>query len=47
VPNAYRFLLAYYHDHKDDIEAELARDEGADARHELRRAEALAQRRGR
>jgi uncharacterized protein (DUF433 family) len=39
--------LAYYHDHKDEIEAELARDEGADARHELRKAEALAQRRGR
>jgi uncharacterized protein (DUF433 family) len=34
--------LAYYHDHKDEIEAELAADEGADERYECRRANALA-----
>jgi len=39
--------LAYYHDHKDEIEAELAEDEGADERHELRKAKALAERHSR
>ena len=34
--------LAYYHDHKGEIEAELANDEGADERYERRRAKALA-----
>jgi len=38
--------LAYYHDHKDEIEAELAEDEGADERHQLRKAKALAERHG-
>jgi len=39
--------LAYYHDHKDEIEAELAADEGADERYERRRAKALADHHGR
>jgi uncharacterized protein (DUF433 family) len=39
--------LAYYHDHKDEIEAELAEDEGADGRYEQRKAKALAERHGR
>ena len=39
--------LAYYHDHKDEIEAELAEDEGADERYEQRKAKALAERHGR
>jgi uncharacterized protein (DUF433 family) len=39
--------LAYYYDHQDEIDAELARDEGADERYERRRAEALTRRRGR
>jgi len=34
--------LAYYHDHKDEIEAELAEDDGWDEEHERRRAEHLA-----
>lgn len=34
--------LAYYHDHKDEIEAELAEDEGWDEDHERRRAAYLA-----
>ena len=38
--------LAYYHDHKDEIEAELAEDEGADERYEQRKAKALAARGG-
>jgi uncharacterized protein (DUF433 family) len=38
--------LAYYHDHQDEIEAELAEDEGADERYEEHRAKALAERRG-
>ena len=33
--------LAYYYDHQGEIEAELARDEGADERYERRKAEAL------
>jgi|RifCSP16_2_1023846.scaffolds.fasta_scaffold54146_2 uncharacterized protein (DUF433 family) len=37
--------LAYYYDHQDEIDAELARDEGADERYERRKAEALAERR--
>jgi uncharacterized protein (DUF433 family) len=37
--------LAYYHDHKGEIEAELAEDEGADERYERNKAEALATRR--
>jgi len=36
--------LAYYHDHKDEIEAELIEDEGADERYEQRKAKALAER---
>jgi len=36
--------LAYYYDHQDEIEAELAADEGSDERHEHRKAEALARR---
>ena len=39
--------LAYYHDHKDEIEAELSEDEGVDERYELRKAKALAERHGR
>jgi uncharacterized protein (DUF433 family) len=39
--------LAYYHDHKDEIEAELAEDDGADERYERRRAKALAEHHGR
>ena len=39
--------LAYYHDHKVEIEAELSEDESADPRYEQRRAEALAKRHGR
>jgi uncharacterized protein (DUF433 family) len=38
--------LAYYHDHKDEIEAELAEDEGADERYEQGKAKALADRGG-
>ena len=38
--------LAYYYDHKDEIEGELAADEGSDERHEHRKAEALARRAG-
>ena len=34
--------LTYYYDHKDEIEAELAGDEGWEERFERRRAEALA-----
>jgi hypothetical protein len=37
--------LAYYYDHQDEIDAELARDEGADERYERRRAEDLLGRR--
>jgi uncharacterized protein (DUF433 family) len=36
--------LAYYYDHQDEIEAELAQDEGADEPYERRKAEALARR---
>jgi len=36
--------LAYYYDHQDEIEAELAQDEGADERYERCKAEALARR---
>jgi uncharacterized protein (DUF433 family) len=36
--------LAYYHDHKDEFEAELAEDEGADERYEQHKAKALAER---
>ena len=39
--------LAYYHDHQDEIEAELAEDEGADERYEQRKVKALAARHGR
>ena len=39
--------LAYYHDHTDEIEAELADDEGADERYEQRRAKVLTERHGR
>jgi hypothetical protein len=39
--------LAYYHDHKAEIEAELAEDEGADERYQGSKARALAERRGR
>ena len=38
--------LAYYYDHVDEIEAELAAEEGWDERYERRRAEALAERDG-
>ena len=38
--------LAYYHDHTDEIEAELAEDEGADERYEARKAKALSERHG-
>jgi len=37
--------LAYYYDHPEEIEAEIAEDEGAEERHERRKAEALAKRR--
>ena len=36
--------LAYYYDHRDAIEAELAKDDGWDERYEGRKAEALARR---
>lgn len=36
--------LGYYYDHKDEIEAELAEEDGWDERHERRKAEALAER---
>jgi len=36
--------LAYYYDHKDEIETELAEDEGAAERYERERAEDLARR---
>ena len=36
--------LAYYYDHRDEIEAELAKDDGWDERYEGRKAEALARR---
>ena len=36
--------LGYYYDHKDEIEAELAEEEGWDDRYERRKAEALAER---
>jgi uncharacterized protein (DUF433 family) len=39
-------LAYYYDDHQDEIEAELAADEGSDERHERRKAEALASRSG-
>ena len=39
--------LAYYYDHQDEIDAELARDEAADERYERRRAEDLTRRRAR
>lgn len=39
--------LVYYYDHRNEIEAELAADEGSDERHERRKAEALAKRPGR
>ena len=39
--------LAYDHDHKDEIEAELSEDEGADERYAQRKARALAARHGR
>ena len=39
--------LTYYYDHADEIEAELAEEEGWDERHECRRAEALAEHHGR
>jgi uncharacterized protein (DUF433 family) len=34
--------LTYYYDHQDEIEAELAADDGSDDRYEQRKAEALA-----
>jgi len=39
--------LAYYYDHTEEIEAELAEDEGWDERFEARKAEALRRRAGR
>jgi uncharacterized protein (DUF433 family) len=36
--------LGYYYDNKDEIEAELADEDGWSERHERRKAEALAQR---
>jgi hypothetical protein len=39
--------LRLYHDQKNEIEAELAEDEGADERYKQRKAKALAERRGR
>jgi hypothetical protein len=38
--------LTYYYDHQDEIEAELTQDEGADERHERRKAEALVKHSG-
>lgn len=38
--------LAYYYDHKDEIEAELAADEGSDERYERRKADASNRRAG-
>ena len=32
--------LTYYYDHRDEIEAELAAEDGADERHERRKANA-------
>jgi uncharacterized protein (DUF433 family) len=45
TPAEIHSALAYYYDHKDEIEAELAADEGWEERFERRKAEALAQRR--
>jgi uncharacterized protein (DUF433 family) len=39
--------LAYYHDHKDEIEAELTEDEGADERYERHKTKAVSDRHGR
>ena len=39
--------LAYYHDHRDEIEAEFATADEAEASHEGRRAEHLARQAGR
>jgi uncharacterized protein (DUF433 family) len=36
--------LAYYYDNKDEIEAELAAEDGWDERYERRKADALARR---
>ena len=46
TPAQVHAALTYYYDHKDEIQAELAADEGSDERHEHRKAEALARRAG-
>ncbi len=46
MPAQVHAALTYYYDHQDEIEAELAAEEGSDERHERRKAEALAQRSG-
>ena len=46
TPAEVHAALTYYYDHQDEIDAELAADEGSDERHELRKAEALAERAG-
>lgn len=38
--------LAYYHDHKDEVEASFAGEEKAEAQHEVRKAEYLKGRPG-
>ena len=46
TPAQVHAALTYYYDHQDEIEAELAAEEGSDERHERRKAEALAHRSG-
>lgn len=38
TPAQVHAALTYYHDHQDEIEAELAAEEGSDERHEHRKA---------
>ena len=44
TPAQVHAALAYYYDNKDEIEGELAAEDGWDERHERRKAEALARR---
>ena len=39
--------LAYYHDHREEIEASFAAEEKAEAEHETKKAESLRRRSGR
>lgn len=46
TPAQVHAALTYYYDHREEIEAELAAEEGWEERHERRKAEALVRRAG-